>query len=422
MKIHNIQFLKSIFSIKGNLSKGITPGKKVFQGIELAPFKNNMKAAVCISADFELNWAWRELSPEERDNKSVTARNNFHLILKILEEYAVPVTWATVGHLFLKSCEKGNNKLPHHSMPRPPVNNEWEGDWYVHDPCTNLEKNPLWYAPDLIQQIIESKVPHEIGTHSFSHIDFSPENSDDKLIVREIEECIKVMKPLGLKPKSLVFPFNKMGYSYLKVLSDLDIVAVRHRDAKVRLSYPERTSSGIYKIYESMNLRSTRYYDYANKAKLFIEEAVKRHGVYHIWFHPSDPTQVFENEFARIIKHICNEREKEVAWIATMGELAAYCEARESVNLNVQKINNEIKIFIDSSLDRQKYGDQEISLIIPAIDLPQEAFLQLNSHIIQNLKPEKFIIDKNCKKILVNVPTSAKALILRFEDPPIFGG
>ncbi len=422
MKVFNQRLLKTIFSLKGNFTEAYPAKKKVFQSVEIAPFKNDMKATVCISADFELNWAWRELSLKERNHKGARARKNFPLILEILEEYTVPITWATVGHLFLKSCEREGKELPHQSMPRPPVNNGWNGDWYVHDPCTDVNEDPLWYAPDLIQQIIESNVPHEIATHSFSHVDFSPGNSDDKLIIREIEECIKVMVPLGLKPKSLVFPFNKMGYSYLDVLSDLGITSVRHRDAKVRLSYPVRTRSGVYKIYESMNLRSTRYYDYVDKAKVFVEEAAKRHAVYHLWFHPSDTTSVFENEFHSIIKYICDEREKGLVWIATMSELAAYCEARESVNLQVQKNNNEIKIFIDSSLDRQKYGDQEISLIIPAIDLPQEAFLQLNSHIIQNLKLEKFIIDKDCKKILVNVPTSAKALILRFEDPPIFGG
>jgi len=52
-------------------------------------------------------------------------------------------------------------------MPRPPHNATWTGDWYMHDPCTNYNDDPLWYAPDLIEQILLSRVPHEIGTHSF---------------------------------------------------------------------------------------------------------------------------------------------------------------------------------------------------------------------------------------------------------------
>ena len=44
-----------------------------------------------------------------------------------------------------------------------------EGDWFKADPCTNLQTDPNWYAPDLIKLIRDSKVKHEIGSHTFSH-------------------------------------------------------------------------------------------------------------------------------------------------------------------------------------------------------------------------------------------------------------
>ncbi len=414
MKLRNKALLKSIFTCKRNFSRGIVPSRKVVEGIEIAPFKDNAKAAACISADFELGWAWRGRSPEERDEKSRVERINIPHILRLLEQYDVPITWATVGHLFLERCNSCEKGVSHPDMPRPPRNDMWEGDWYVHDPCADLRRAPLWYAPDLISQIISSRVSHEIGTHSFSHIDFSPENSTRELIRREIEESAKVMSHFGIMPRSLVFPFNKGGYSYLALLSELGIIAVRHRDGRIRLSYPERSESGVYRIYESMNLRVPRYYEYPDKARLFIEEAVRRRAVYHLWFHPSDPMHVFENEFKSILEHICAERRRGVLWIATMEDLAGYCEARERTRLGVLKNGKEISILIESDIDINKYGAAEVSLIIPSACMPDTAFLRYENHV-DALDARKMFIDKSGSGLVLNAPVSAKKIVLNFK-------
>ena len=65
MTITNKALLGAIFTLKSNFRKGRVPDRKMFDGIEVTAFKNNAKAAVCISADFELNWAWRGRNPEE---------------------------------------------------------------------------------------------------------------------------------------------------------------------------------------------------------------------------------------------------------------------------------------------------------------------------------------------------------------------
>ena len=71
-----------------------------------------------------------------------------------------------------------------------------------------------------------------------------------------------------------------------------------------------------------MNLRRTRHYDYVEKAMMFLEEACARQAAYHIWFHPSDPTTIFEREFRGIIQHMAKLRGEGRLWVATMGELA----------------------------------------------------------------------------------------------------
>src|SRR5689334_2135353 len=202
--------LESIFALKGNFAQGLEPERKVFDGVEVAPFKGGASAAVTISADTEMNWAFRGRSAEVRDSLGTTERHNIPVILDILSDYSIPITWATVGHLFLSACDR-NGGTAHEAMPRPPANERWNGDWYKHDPCTDVERDPLWYAPDLMALIASSRVPHEIGSHTFSHIDFSAHTSDERLVTKEIEACRAAMKPFGLDVKSLVYPFNNMG-------------------------------------------------------------------------------------------------------------------------------------------------------------------------------------------------------------------
>jgi hypothetical protein len=188
-------------------------------------------------------------------------------------------------------------------MPRPVYNPLWTGDWYMHDPGTNYKQDPCWYAPDLIQSILASPVSHEVGTHSFSHANFTPACSDPLLVRREIEESALVMQRFGIRPRSLVYPYNTRIHAYLDLFAELSITAIRKRDLQLRLSYPERTPSGVYKFYDSLKLWTSKHYDYLDKVKIFLSKAAKRHAVFHLWFHPSDPAAIFENEFSRIIRY-----------------------------------------------------------------------------------------------------------------------
>ena len=409
MKLANPALLKTVFSLKGNFSQGGTPSQRVFSGIEVAPFKNNAQAAVCISSDFEMSWAFRGRGREAAERKGLTERQNVPQILRLLEEYAVPITWATVGHLFLESCTRSSSGLPHAHMPRPVANDRWDGDWYMHDPCTDFRKDPLWYAPDLVQQVIECKTPQEIGTHSFSHMNFSNRCSTTELVQREMEECIRVMQPFGRRPRSLVFPHNISEYSYLPQLADAGITAVRHRDENVRLSYPQRTPSGVYKIYESMNLRAARHYDYVDKAKIFIDKAMERRAAYALWFHPSDPGELFQNQFRGILKHIESERRAGRIWTAPMGELVSYCEARERLDLNVQRRDKTTIVAIRSSLNTSVYGTPDVTLLIPVQSAPENVSLELADGR-QQAQSWEWAAGEKSRRILVNIPANAKSL------------
>jgi len=411
MKISNKWILERIFQVKGNFAKGERPSDVCFDGIEIAPFKNNTLAAACISADFELNWAWRNLTKKKRDAKGRAGRKNVSLILKILDEYKIPVTWATVGHLFLKECKSDALGRRHPDMPRPTVRQSSSGDWYSCDPASDYIVDNLWYGPDLIKEIISRKVSHEIGTHSFSHIDFS--EASTLLVEKEIEACISAMIPFGLTPRSLVFPFNVMGYKHLPVLCKKGIIAVRHRDKMVRMSYPERTSEGIYKIYESMNLRHTSHYKYIDKAEMFLEKAMEARSVYHLWFHPSDDEGLFKTEFISIISHLSKLREEGHLWIATMRDFASYCEARRSTIINFARINNGIEIKLDCRMDRNRYEDTFLTLVIPVPNQPTNVQYDMRSGEL-NIKPINYFYSKSDRRLILNAFTKVNSIRISF--------
>jgi hypothetical protein len=297
-------------------------------------------------------------------------------------------------------------------MPRPVTDGTWSGDWYSYDPCSNVRNAPSWYAPDLIQQIIDNAIAHEIGTHSFSHVNCNALYSSPEVVHRELESCIDAMRPFGLRARSLVFPCNRAEYSYLPLLARAGIVTVRDRDrdSGIKLSYPERTPDGIYKIYESMNLRIARHYDYVRKAQIFIQKAIDRHAVYSLWFHPSDPTEWFDSQLREILRYVDSERRRGLLWVATMQDLAAYCEAREQVQITAARSESSLTVSIRSSLDISRYGTPEISLLVPAVSRPRAAWLELATG-------EKRAVDSRfvagpVPRLLINVPVTATSLRL----------
>jgi peptidoglycan/xylan/chitin deacetylase (PgdA/CDA1 family) len=412
MQIRSTAVLEAIFTLKGNLAQGDSPLRRIVSGVEVAPFKNHADAASCISADFEMGWGWRSRGPAGAERMGMTERQQVPLILRLLEEYSIPVTWATIGHLFLESCTRSSAGLAHPSMPRPATDGTWSGDWYWPDPCSNVQEAPAWYGPDLIQQIVASKVPHEIGTHSFSHINFQALYSSPDVVLRELESCIDLMRPLGLRPRTLIFPRHQSEESYLPLLASAGVTVIRHRDKRIRLSYPERTTSGIYKVYESMNLRIAKHYDYLDKVKLFIGKAKDRHAAYALWFHPSDPTEWFDPQLRAILEYMAAERQRGGLWITTMQELAGYCEAREQLQLTVERHQGSLTIGIDSSLDTSRYGAVDVTLLIPVPSKPTSAWLVLTN--AERRSVDARAISDGSTRVMVNVPTTAKALHLTF--------
>jgi peptidoglycan/xylan/chitin deacetylase (PgdA/CDA1 family) len=297
----------------------------------LKKFPNGEKGGLIISADFEMAWAWRyNKSGVDHLQKGRMARENLPKIIEILECYNIPITFATVGHLFLEQCKKGD----HDWMARIPYFDEhWkftQGDWYDQDPYSNYIESPEWYASDLIQNICRSKVRHEIGTHTFSHIDFSYKNCPLAVADDEIKMCVNTANSLGISLKSIVFPGGTWGN--IEIIKKYGIQIYR-RHIKHDLAYPYRDEFGVLVSPSSGCLEYNIDYNWTpeyffKRLMKYITKAIKTNTVAHFWFHPSLEPFFLKNIFCPFLDYVSQRRAKGDLWIGTMEEIAAYINSK----------------------------------------------------------------------------------------------
>lgn len=294
----------------------------------LNKFPGGEKGGMIISADFEMSWAFRYSKRTKNfEEMGRHERETFPSIMILLEKYNIPVTWATVGHLFLESCKEGD----HDWMARiPHFDDHWKftkGDWFDHDPCTNYKTNGEWYAPDLIKQIISSPVKHEMGCHTFSHLDCTYKNCPPQVLDDELKACTMEAEKFGIKLTSFVFPggtagnyeiLNKHGYRIYRKNIDIDL-AYPYRDEFGMLITPTSGSFGDNGLGWSSNYFIYRY-------KKIIDRAIKTNSVAHLWFHPSIDNWTLDKVMPEVLKYAAQKRNEGKLWIGTMGEMADHIQ------------------------------------------------------------------------------------------------
>jgi len=278
------------------------------------------KAVCLISADFEMAWAFRYLKDERRfdpdiaEKMGILTRENVPIILDYCDQYNIPITWATVGHLFLKSCKKENGKK-HPNIPRIPYSNSkyWDyrsGDWFDDDPCTDYKIDPAWYAPDIIDDILSRNVKHEIGCHSFSHIDCSDENCPADVFEAEIKECQKLAGERGITLKSFVHPGHQIGN--LDNLKKLGFTSFR-TDYGNNLALPNKHSTGLWEFRNSAGFGMRDDWSIGYHVKRYctiIDRAIKSNRVCVLWFHPTISELFIKEIFPVVFSYLFKKREK----------------------------------------------------------------------------------------------------------------
>lgn len=117
-----------------------------------------MTGTVTLSMEVELGWGYHDLGNYDvlsEDRRAETKALN--RLLSLCDELDIPFTFDVVGALFHERWP-GSFDAPHVI------------DWFDSVPKTNLDRNPLFYAPDLVQRIQRAGTDHELSTHTFSHV------------------------------------------------------------------------------------------------------------------------------------------------------------------------------------------------------------------------------------------------------------
>lgn len=241
-------------------------------------------------------------------NDGIKTRVNVPRILDLSDRFGVPITWATVGHLFLRDCGPFiMNKHP--DLPRLGhfENQYWKfdkGDWFDFDPCSDYIRDPSWYAPDLIKDILSRTIRHEIGCHTFSHIDCRENIDDGKVLGAELRKCIEVANEWGLTLKAFVHPGHTIGY--LKMLEDFGFTSFR-TNYQDTLSSPQKHHTRLWEFRNTAEISwrsgwSAAYH--IHRYKTIVDRAIKYNRLCVLWFHPSFDSRIVELVLPALFQHL----------------------------------------------------------------------------------------------------------------------
>lgn len=296
--------------------------------------------AVVLSIDAELGWGFHDLTspPPERIN---TGRRGWETTLDLLAEYEIPATWGIVGHLMLDGCDG-----EHADHPSPP-------GWFSSDPG-RIESDSLWFAPDLVNAILEAAEDHEIASHSFSHLVFGAPETTPDMIDAELGRHRELAARWDLALESFIFPRNRIGHRGLLarhgfrayrgakpplpfddsvIQPVVKTLSLTSGHPPVPLIDPTVDEYGLLDLPPSMDLFGFEGLPrrvlspvlgdpVVRAARRAIDAVAERELVFHGWFHPNNlvgPTEV--NRLRTILEHIDRTRRDTELRVATVRDI-----------------------------------------------------------------------------------------------------
>jgi hypothetical protein len=296
------------------------------------------KPVFVISLDMELAWGFI-LNPEDKRltllrNDPQEGRGPVILLLKLLERYSIPATWAIVGHLFLAS--DGAKESVHQEMP------QFKEGWIDWEYYSGVRHNHLYCGKDIVEKILASPVKHEIGLHGFFHIPFS--QCSREVAKAEVEQGIGAASKFGVTPRSFVFPQNKIGH--IGVLEENGIEVYRggrlqrqqeNQKFLVRkfngatdkiIASPASTlyKDGIWELSSSTGFcNPQQLFPLRWRAQLGLCRAIRAKKVFHIWLHPWNLLLYIRlrEDLEKFLALVAQKRDRGKIDVMTMGEMAA---------------------------------------------------------------------------------------------------
>jgi hypothetical protein len=279
---------------------------------------------MCISIDLELAWGvWDKPSPEYHARCAEHERTIVDKLVALFESYQIPATWAIVGRLL-----------------------ERQG--------ASSRDDRVWFAPDLIERIRNARIAQDIGSHSYAHVYFG--QTDRERLRGDLAAARRVHEAHDLPFVSFVFPRNQVAH--LDLLREAGIRVFRSVDRGWHTTVLERLGAtagrlanladkvlpippavvypidhdGLLELPSSMLLMARnglRHMVHGSalvaKASFGIERAARAHGIFHLWFHPSNFYYDMARQLASlesIVKRACSLRDRGELEIRAMNDFA----------------------------------------------------------------------------------------------------
>ena len=312
-----------------------------------------MRPTLILSLDQEFIWGSFDFTgPSAFVADHPDPRGTVRELIALLEEYEIPATWAMVGHLFLASCERGQDGRAHPEIARPRY--DWYArDWFDADPCTNRARDPLWYGDDVLDLVQGTRTRQEIACHSFSHLVYGDRGCFKEAAAADLRACVAVAEKRGIKLRSFVFPRNREGHHDL--LREHGFIAFRGEEptwwrdlpgAAKRAGHlfdqaaarrppvvePAEKLPGLWNLPGSLLLLHRhgvrRYIPFAvrqRRISLGLTEAVRQRRLFHLWFHPHNLSFDRAGLFAVLrsgFREAARLRDRGLLDIRTMGDFA----------------------------------------------------------------------------------------------------
>lgn len=281
-----------------------------------------MTGTLILSFDTELIWgSFDTKTPEEFGRLYPDVRGTIDRLLSLLDSYEVSATWAVLGHVFLSACSRDVAGLAHPELVRP--RQSWRpGDWYASDPCTERQRDPLWYGDDIVDAVLATRTPQDIGSHSFGHVLYGDPALTREAVDADLDACLAEAAKRGIILRSFAFPRNSEGHH--EALRAHGFTAFRGADPTWHaglpgllaraghlvdqgagvappVSKPHEALPGLWNIPGSALImdrtgvrRLVTRRSRLRKARAGLRRAAATGGVFHLWTHPfniaSDPT------------------------------------------------------------------------------------------------------------------------------------
>lgn len=297
--------------------------------------------SVVVSVDAELAWGFHDMEAPPAD-RIAAGRPGWLALLSLFERYRVPATWAVVGHLFLSDCDGTH---PEHPAPI---------GWFEHERGSDRTPDERRFGRDLVSAIGSADVAHDVGAHTFSHVELGDPRTTRELARAEVAASLEVAHRDGLDPVSFVFPRNNVGHRdvlaaygfrcYRGVRPDGDdgprLFGPARKLAGATVGDPPSPVTPSVDEYGLVNVPASLYLfgfeglprsivepvigdPIVRQARRGIDAAARSEGVFHVWLHPNNLVDDRDVERVRsILAHVDRRRRETPLAVETMRDVA----------------------------------------------------------------------------------------------------